>query len=714
MADAEGATAEAGELRDPRSRKPVFSGKYNDSGRLDTIAPSNLLRIEQDQADMSEALKSSVADQTVDSCLSSLDDRSKDGQENIASERAVGPFTVFDCRQDPGSHTTDSSEPLFDLDCSMPIPEEVNFSVNTEPFGFLNGSDNLLGWPDLFELDFPLHLDHSWVPSASLNQDSSPIHLASLTQHTSSLHLLDLGPVGEVERYDNPSSTLPGSSNAEKGPLYGPLYNTQFGKSVKAAKLDHEEAQTLLKHFHHHTLAHIWSMPVGKKTPFDTHIASAVETLARTTFMDQPVSHAALANLLALLAVSARHMAATTEQPGDTTLEYWDTYSKKMIKQAKWNWQQSLRHEIKPKLAKYKEHLMAAGALLCFAIVFDRQQDARALSIDAERLLRTIGLAKRRISRKVKLLHHTYSWNRIVGESSFVLRQYEKSEIDLAIRHLKASYANADRPEGPGSHTAQNPRLDDFLRFEPCSPSTLSEVTDPPETGEGLHDIHLEEAHCKSNPTYMLLYGISETWLSLLSQTTRLANVIEGIHSTKGRPDFEVTEAIEQRKGILESMICSYAVTSRPPRVSQEDRVRNMSRSNLVRAFNSALIIFFYRRIKKVHPLILQEHVNSVIQSLKVFDSFCKTETVDSSWSPWPAFISGCEAMFPDQREYISTWFDLALSKTGFTRYKTIKSFIMDLWRRQDEARKIRPASENQHLTWVQLSRELNVYMLLS
>lgn len=40
----------------------------------------------------------------------------------------------------------------------------------------------------------------------------------------------------------------------------------------------------------------------------------------------------------------------------------------------------------------------------------------------------------------------------------------------------------------------------------------------------------------------------------------------------------------------------------------------------ILRALNSALVIFFNRRIRDVHPLISQVHVNEVINALRDFD----------------------------------------------------------------------------------------------
>lgn len=332
--------------------------------------------------------------------------------------------------------------------------------------------------------------------------------------------------------------------------------------------------------------------------------------------------------------------------------------------------------------------------------------------IEAEMLLVTCGLAKKTISRKVSYLHHTYTWIRIVGESTFVLRKYDNSKgsgITMP-RNLENQDGKA-WASGPSSHQLANmhPKLDEFLGFEP-----RQEASD---TSSPLGDIHLEDQHGKLDGALRLLYGVSETWLSLLSQMTRLANLMEKYSSGREAAGLSQLDWIEKRQRSLEDLVWKFVKSQQDhgehqaqPGAGIERKSHEIPRAHLVQALNQALLIFFYRRIRGVNPNILQQYVDSVIQALRNFESTCKRNGIVSPGSPWPAFIAGCEALSRAQREYFSEWFETSLEITGFTRFKTIQSCMHEVWRRQDRNQ----ASDGQAWTWMQVSKDQNMYIVLS
>lgn len=345
--------------------------------------------------------------------------------------------------------------------------------------------------------------------------------------------------------------------------------------------------------------------------------------------------------------------------------------------------------------------------------------------IDAERLLRLRGLAKRTISRKARMLHHVYSWARIVDESTYVLRNYENidRETIVPIRGQAATGHDSECQNSGqglgGSRTGPNPRLDDFLRLEQNFQEDDRELEGPKDRESGLHDIHLEDTREFSETLYTQLYGISETWLSLVSRTTRLANIMDALSVAKQREDFAYPESLERRKQRLENMICLFAATDRQGGQRPHSSLPAVDvvhpREHMVRAMDSALVIFFYRRIRNVNPWILQEHVNNVMHALKDFEASCQTSHVEGPGSPWPAFMAGCEALSEEQRGYFSGWFDRASFTTGFSRLGRAKACMMDVWNRHDQhLQRNAGRVSDQVSTWVQVCKEENVHVLLS
>jgi arginine metabolism regulation protein II len=359
------------------------------------------------------------------------------------------------------------------------------------------------------------------------------------------------------------------------------------------------------------------------------------------------------------------------------------------------------------------------------------ERDARCYMIDAERLLRVKGLAKRDISRRCRLLHHVYSWIRIVGESTYVIHEYQNygPVIDNMSAAHKAGRLQGSREKQTTDLQAKsghNARLDDFLRLEPHLSDSDLDIDEIKEHEGGIHDIHLEDSR-QFRGTMYHIYGISETWLSLVSQTTRLANILDASKYGK-ETDVRFMEFLQKRAGRLENIICSFAL--KDPRSDDEDNLavspgQRPSNNYMLRAMNSALVILFYRRIRNVNPLILQGHVDSVVQSLRGFDTAIASQNIQGPGSAWPAFIAGCEALSRRHRNFFISWLDKGFEKCGLEQFNMPRRIMKEVWERQDEptplldpgsgsssnSRPVKAASY--HCTWVDVCREKNTWVIL-
>lgn len=331
--------------------------------------------------------------------------------------------------------------------------------------------------------------------------------------------------------------------------------------------------------------------------------------------------------------------------------------------------------------------------------------------VDAERLMRLRGLAKREVSRKSRLLHHMYTWVRIVCESTYVLHDYA-----AFVERLQLRRRNREAP-GYQKHAAvaQN-KLDDFLRFESYSEESEQESShhaadEAQETA--LRDIHLEDSRENPNTMYGMIYGISETWLRLLSQTTRLANQMDAIKATE---DTAIPSSLLRKAAQIEDIVCSLASS---PSVSTGNALPNM---HLHKALNSALVIFFYRRIRNVNPWILQSHVDDVIRALASFDQALTQQRFDGPGLVWPAFMAACEAITTTKRNRLMHWIECASAKTGIHYYRQAKEVIEEVWKYRD-ALSVRSNESNRYdrakattqspmSTWMDVLREKKIWLM--
>ncbi|KAF4956244.1 hypothetical protein FSARC_11643 [Fusarium sarcochroum] len=549
---------------------------------------------------------------------------------------------------DKTSYTTDENEQIH-----LPVHQRPGYFLDS-----LGNMDNLLDWPDLLTLDYSF----SDLSSLGLESTFDDVSTAQSTRPSTLPRFVSPCPDESRSLYQKQGPP----DDARQGGICMSNDSTLFApQDPMTFELGQGDTQMLLKHIKDQCFPQLWSSPLGKKSPLETHLVAAVLTFANMTYLaPQRISHASLTNLVALLAISSKHLATQLcdEQPQKS--KYWNQYAESSCNRAKKHLDYSLRTEISPKVAKYKDLIMAVSTMVSFSILYDRQSDARKYLIDAERLLLTQGLPKSHISRKTRLLHHTYTWNRVVSESTYVLRDFENANVPVIAHPFGQSNDGdpvtrrtgdgiADRPAMP------NVNLDDFLHLEPHH--VESDSSSRESGSEKLHDIHLKQGRGISESTFMMLYGVSETWLSLVSQTTQLANWIEASEYGSKEKDLRRHEHVERQKESLEHRICSFASPTPTTGLSADlDYLSNASsqegrltaRSHLVRALNLALVIFFYRRIHNVHPHILQDYVSNVIHALQEFESRCEREKQGGPGSPWPAFMAGCEAVAKENRDY--------------------------------------------------------------
>lgn len=334
--------------------------------------------------------------------------------------------------------------------------------------------------------------------------------------------------------------------------------------------------------------------------------------------------------------------------------------------------------------------------------------------MDAERLLRLRGLPKRRVSRKLRLLLNVYTWLRIAGESTYVLHDYSLSNSHYnaftSFNHSQPRRSTAPiHNERPISRTIQGIRLDDFLHIE-NSENDLN-IDEPKCRRADLTDLHLQDSRLSTETLGKQVYGIPETWLSLLSQTTRLANVMEAMRSAQNADiimNCNTHQALQDRASRLETAIHSFGAREIKPDPHPTKHHNAMNYILVLRAFNSALLIFFYRRVRQVHPAILQNEVEHVIVALSAFHSGLSEKDPLGPGTLWPIFVAGCEATMSAQRESIIQLLQKAKLKSGLAPFKIAENTVFEVWRRQDAQL---AANRREPLpTWIDVSKEQGIW----
>lgn len=336
--------------------------------------------------------------------------------------------------------------------------------------------------------------------------------------------------------------------------------------------------------------------------------------------------------------------------------------------------------------------------------------------------MRLRGLQDCRVSRDSRLLLNLYSWLRIMGESTYVLHDHKRSHSSpvglpkLHSHHNEQSSSN----NMPVSENDQDSPVDDFLHLDPQHSNNCDlDIEQPKDQEMDILDFHLQDSRKSSRTLSPDVYCVPETWLSLVSQTTRLANVMEiceASRETDGQQHHhrQLLESLHARSVYLENVINAFNLKFKhenqniPTDFDGDPATFNLQ---TFRAFNSALIVFFYRRIRHVHPAILEGEVDKIINTLRAFDAgLAKEDTVGSSIL-WSAFIAGCEAITSSQRDAILQFMEREERACAFASVKTAKKIMTDLWKEHDQCLGV-----NHHKplpTWIDLARKQQVWPVM-
>jgi arginine metabolism regulation protein II len=131
----------------------------------------------------------------------------------------------------------------------------------------------------------------------------------------------------------------------------------------------------------------------------------------------------------------------------------------------------------------------------------------------------------------------------------------------------------------------------------------------------------------------------------------------------------------------------------------------------MLRALNGALVIFFYRRVRQVHPAVLAGYVDNVITALADFQKAAPAAHPMSPATGWSMFMAGCEALTASRRDAALQFFNRAESICRFPVFKTAREILTDVWTQQDQH--LEANRRNPMPTWIDIVREKQTWLLL-
>lgn len=141
---------------------------------------------------------------------------------------------------------------------------------------------------------------------------------------------------------------------------------------------------------------------------------------------------------------------------------------------------------------------------------------------------------------------------------------------------------------------------------------------------------------------------------------------------------------------------CSHlrAATPEATQLSSQSPLRDF-----MEAMKSALLVLFYRCVRKVDSLMIQHLVDKTIQTLlRCTDSRQKSNDPSSNIC-WPLFIAGSEALNLATRRQVTKLFNGEITRTGMRMFEVAAQAIDAVWSARDE-------KNNRNLSWSEVLKE--------
>ncbi|OKL63891.1 hypothetical protein UA08_00884 [Talaromyces atroroseus] len=229
--------------------------------------------------------------------------------------------------------------------------------------------------------------------------------------------------------------------------------------------------------------------------------------------------------------------------------------------------------------------------------------------------------------------------------------------------------------------------------------------------GDFEYGLFGEPMHRESDSScelFRYIYGFPQQLLSFISRTTCLANEIKLL---KDR-DEQVTAELQSHCEELENEICDWKNDEEDVNSNMdiEDSISTSARRaimcHLVTAMHSAVIIFFYRRVRGLHPLLLQSYAEKTITSLELFEEEMHNFCLVNCGIVWPGFVAAAEALERDLQGRFHRLLRNCAKTSGMRNFDVAAEFLQDLWSQR--------ACSDSKMTWMELVANRQVTLVMT
>lgn len=392
-------------------------------------------------------------------------------------------------------------------------------------------------------------------------------------------------------------------------------------------------------------------------TPWHTMFLSQVKICLAGLTLSENVDDTGLTTFYGSLAVSALSLGLTSQS--QMWLDQAKSYHRQACGYARAILTKPFAHMNGD---EYRANLIALLTMVQMSIFSGRREQTEGFLLEAEKLVRIRGLARRK-SRKARLLHHCYVYMRLFHESTSPLPASVESTHRRQVRQAVECSGVTGSSDNLSFRLLQ---WDDLSR----------EMTVLKPQLEGENDLHIARPGRFPTTMYPEIFGVPEDFMFLLSQVIRLGN--EKDLAESGAEDATPLCGFMQRARVMEMSIDR--LQSRPlvPQADNNPDVLPI----VLHGMQIALSIYFYRRVYDVSSSMLQQRVAAVRDWLFAYDEANSDQQhLHGSFGlVWPAFVAACEAESLDLQESFRQWFHAAPRRSGLACDMNLE-IVEKVWR---------------------------------
>ncbi|EXJ76879.1 hypothetical protein A1O3_10524 [Capronia epimyces CBS 606.96] len=506
--------------------------------------------------------------------------------------------------------------------------------------------------------------------------------------------------------------------------------------SPDVSDLDFDSIRLLLDRYQHTLVPYFVPVRIRAKSPWETlHIPKVHETLGEVMVRGDG-GNARLALTFAVLGASAFHLDILRPRTNAVAGPLWRVLGDRYRVRAKSRLKSCLRNISSGKKEEdYKDVLVALLSMVTISVVSGEMDEAYAYLRDIERLIALYGVDKIRKSVGVRMLHSTFLYLRTLQASIGIFGHSAPGA--MLNGHLRGSGdgESASARASASMLASQNAGLwTELLQAEEHSDSTATR-----QTGDQPRVCH----SCGANKSiFEQIYSVPESLFLLISRATVLTQEVQRLKQEQARSGHVDHDPFSVKVSQLETDICGWKndidmpmpgpsqntartntahcsnchlTISRPDAESESesgmnlnlDQNQNGQRPPLCEALlyhfrealHAALLIYFYRCVRNVDTLFLQQFAEKTIEHLLRYAEYKRQSLDPSSNLCWPGFIAGCEAMDPKSRRRISAWFTAETAQTGIRMFEVAGQAVQQVW----DAREL---ANDRNLPWSQVLKE--------